>query len=131
VVKDNVFLESHPGDTAEECFEAAQTTIGGARGADAYAFCYDGYIESDDGMIDALIAEGGLPGEESGHAIGLLYKMSDDGAVVFEESPAYIGEAPNFMADLREADEYSDDEIDEKYIDPVIEEEIDIEEVDE
>jgi predicted dehydrogenase len=129
VVKENVFIESHPGDSADECFEAAKKTVGGARGADAYAFCYDGYIEGDEGTIDALIAEGGLPGEDDGHAIGLLYKIGDDEAVVFEEAPAYIGEAPNFMSALKEAAEYSDDEIEDKYIDPeVIGEEFEVEE---
>lgn len=62
VVKDNLFIESHPGDSAEECFEAAEKNVRGARGADCYAFCYDGYIETDDGVKDALIAEGGVPG---------------------------------------------------------------------
>ena len=61
VVKDNLFIESHPGDSAEECFEAAEKNVRGARGADCYAFCYDGYIETDDGVKDALIAEGGVP----------------------------------------------------------------------
>ena len=50
VVKDNLFIESHPGDSAEECFEAAEKNVRGARGADCYAFCYDGYIETDDGV---------------------------------------------------------------------------------
>ena len=61
VVKDNLFIESHPGDSAEECFNFAKHTVHGARGAEAYALCYDGYIETDDGVMDALIAEGGIP----------------------------------------------------------------------
>lgn len=116
VVKDNLFLENHPGDSAEECFDAAKNTVQGARGASAYAFCYDGYIETDAGTKDVLIAEGGLPGEDEGVAIGFLYTVEGE-KVVFEENPAYIGEAPNFMADLKDADEYSDEEIDEKFID--------------
>ena len=32
VVKDNLFIESHPGDSAEECFEAAEKNVRGARG---------------------------------------------------------------------------------------------------
>ena len=27
VVKDNLFIESHPGDSAEECFEAAEKNV--------------------------------------------------------------------------------------------------------
>lgn len=116
VIKDNMFIESHPGDSAEECFNFAKHTVKGARGAEAYGFAYDGYVETDDGMMDALIAEGGVPGEESGFAICYLYEIEEDGKVVYEDEPAYVGEAPNFMCDLKDADEYSDDEIDEKYL---------------
>ena len=88
-----------------------------ARGAEAYALCYDGYVEVDDETKDALIAEGGIPGEDEGMAVGFLYTMSEDGEPTFEEEPAYIGEAPNFMSGLKEADQYDEDEIDEKYLD--------------
>ena len=50
-------------------------------------------------------------------AVGFLYTMSEDGEPAFEEEPAYIGEAPNFMSGLKEADQYDEDEIDEKYLD--------------
>ena len=115
VVKENLFIESHPGDSAEECFEAAEKNVRGARGADCYAFCYDGYIETDDGVKDALIAEGGVPGADEGYAIAYLYEVDDEGAYTFESEAAYIGEAPNFMIALKAPGEYSDDEIDEKY----------------
>lgn len=114
VVKDNLFIESHPGDSAEECFEAAEKNVRGARGADCYAFCYDGYIETDDGVKDALIAEGGVPGADEGHAIGFLYVEGDEG-LAFEQEAVYVGSAPNFMVALRAAGDYADDEIDERY----------------
>ena len=66
VVKDNLFIESHPGDNPEECFNYAKHTVKGARGAEAYALCYDGFIDTDDGMMDALIAEGGGSGGHVG-----------------------------------------------------------------
>ena len=34
-----------------------------------------GTSETDDGVMDALIAEGGIPGEEAGYAVGYLYTM--------------------------------------------------------
>ncbi|MEG2932266.1 MAG: hypothetical protein RR842_01690 [Gordonibacter sp.] len=117
VVKDNLFIENHPGESAEECFGFARHTVEHARGAEAYALCYDGYIEVDDETKDALIAEGGIPGEDEGVAIGYLYTMNDAGEPTFEAEPAYIGEAPNFMGDLKEASEYDDEEIEEKYLD--------------
>lgn len=116
VVKDNLFLESHPGESAEECFAFAQHTVQGARGAEAYALCYDGYIETDDGVKDALIAEGGVPGADTGHAISYLYEEGAEGPV-FEEEAAYVGEAPNFMVALRAAADYDDEDIDERYLD--------------
>ena len=115
IVKDNLFLESHPGDNAEECFEAAEKNVRGARGAGAYAFCYDGYIETDDGVKDAVIAEGGEPGGDTGYAVAYLYTVDDEGNFIFEKEPAYVGEAPNFMENLKEPADYTDDDLDEKY----------------
>ncbi|BAK43361.1 hypothetical protein [Eggerthella sp. YY7918] len=123
VVKDNLFIENHPGETAEECFAFARHTVEHARGASAYALCYDGYVEIDEGTKDAIIAEGGVPGEDAGYAVGYLYQLDADGTLTFEDEPAYIGEAPNFMIALQDADEYSDEDIDEKYLDEDGEEE--------
>ena len=122
VVKDNLFIETHPGDNPEECFAAAKHTVEGARGAEAYALCYDGFIDTDEGDLDALIAEGGIPGEDVGYAICYLYELSEEGEPKFDGEPAYVGEAPNFMSALKDASEYAEEEIDEKYID---EEEVD------
>ncbi len=117
VIKENLFIESHPGDNPEECFAAAKHTVQGARGAEAYALCYDGYIDTDEGDMDAIIAEGGIPSEEAGYAICYLYEVNEEGKAEFEEEPAYVGEAPNFMSALKDSAEYTDDEIDEKYLD--------------
>jgi len=108
VVKENLFIETHPGDSTEESYAGAIRTVEGARGASAYAFCYDGYLETDEEALDALIAEGGIPGEDKGFAIGFLYKTKNE-EVTFEDDPVYIGEAPNFMADLKDL-EYEDEE---------------------
>ena len=56
-----------------------------------------------------------MPGADKGFAVGYLYECAEDGTVEFEDEPAYIGEAPNFMIALKAPGEYSDDEIDEKY----------------
>lgn len=115
VVKDNLFIENHPGESVEACFNAARHTVQHAQGAQAYSLCYDGYVEVDDGTKDALIAEGGVPGADKGYAVGYLYEQDENGEVSFEEEPAYIGPAPNFMIALKAPGEYSEDEIDEKY----------------
>lgn len=98
-VKENLFLESHPADDTQQCFNLARHTVQNVRGADAYALCYDGYVETDDGTKDALIAEGGIAGEPEGYAIGYLYEEAkEEGAFPKVTSqPVYIGPAPNFM----------------------------------
>lgn len=92
----DVFEETHNG-TTEQCFASAERTVSGARGADAYAFCYDGYLDTDDGMKDCIIAEGGLPGETQGIAVGLVYTTDKDGDLVFSDQVAYIAECPNYL----------------------------------
>lgn len=111
-VKDNLFIETHPGETTDACFNAARHTVQNVRGASAYAFCYDGYVDTDEGTKDVLIAEGGIPGEPSGYAIGFLYEAPEDeeGTAKVESEPVYIGPAPNFMAFLVEAELEDEDE---------------------
>ena len=72
-------------------------------------------METDAGTRDCIIAEGGLPGEDEGYAVGLLYRTIGE-VKMFEAEPCYIGPAPNFMAGLKAFDEYSDEDIDERYL---------------
>ena len=113
-VKDNLFIETHPGETTEECYASARHTVAGARGATGYALCYDGYVETDDGTRDCIIAEGGVPGADEGYAVGLLYRTVGE-VTIFDGDPVFIGPAPNFMADLKEFSAYDDGDIDERY----------------
>lgn len=99
-VGETLFIETHPADDSDACFRMARHTVQNARGALAYAFCYDGYVETDDGQLDAIIAEGGMPGDPAGHAVGFLYTVEGEGEELefrTEDQPSYIGEAPNFM----------------------------------
>ena len=118
-VAENMFIEDavkEDGETdTEECRNIARHTVSGARGARAYSFCYDGYVETDDGVLDVVIAEGGLPGEGEGVVVGHIYTLDEDGKPVWEETPAYIGECLNYMINLRDPEEYGDEVIDEKY----------------
>lgn len=95
-VKENLFIEQHDYEDVEECFNAARQEVQGARGAGAYAFCYDGFIDVKDGQRDCIIAEGGVPGKDEGYAFGYLY--DDEG---INKEIIYIGPAPNFMAKLK------------------------------
>ena len=106
-VGETLFMEEHPGDDVQECFDGAKKTVENARGASAYGFCYDGYIETgaNHAQSDCLIAEGGCPGEPYGHAIGLTYKVRGDGTFEFADEPIYVGNSRNYMLSLFEIDE--------------------------
>ena len=116
VVRENLFIETHPANSSEECFNLARHTVEGARGANAYALCYDGYVDTDEGRKDAIIAEGGVPGVDEGYAVGYLYTIDEEGTITFDDEPAFIGEAPNFMAGLKDASQYEEDEIEDRYL---------------
>lgn len=96
-VADTLFIESVEGETPDEMYAFAKHTVEHARGADAYALCYDGYLDTDQGHRDAIIAEGGVPGAIQGEAVGLLYDVKADGTREYHQPIAYIGKAPNFM----------------------------------
>lgn len=96
VAGEDIFLEQHDAPTPEEIYAKARREVQGARGASAYALCYDGYLELEDGVKDAIVAEAGLPGESEAYAFGYIY--DDEG---IEREVVYIGPAPNFMEALK------------------------------
>ena len=107
LVKDKVLVEQHPANSPEECMLLARHAVEGMRGAAAYAFCYDGYIDTNQGMKDAIIAECGEPGEDEGYALAYLYELdgTDENGnpktVKVDAQPIYLGKAGNFMANLK------------------------------
>lgn len=110
-VGETLFMEQHGADDPAESFAAARKTVAGAKGAAAYGFCYDGYIDAEtmDGKPtrkDCIIAEGGTPGAEYGHAIGLIYNIDDEGAIKFNKDPIYVSKALNYMATMGMDDGY-------------------------
>lgn len=94
---ETVTEETHTGET-DECLASARATVRGFEGAIAYTLCYDGYIETDDGRKDAIIAEGAMAAGGEGVAVGLIYEEGDD-VLTFDEEVVYIDEAPNFFID--------------------------------
>lgn len=100
---EDLFMDYHPVDEIDACFASARQAINTiAHIADAYVFCYDGYIEIEDDEHDMLIAEIGLKGEEQGIAYGLLYEIEasdddDDSVVTFDEGLLLLGECDNLF----------------------------------
>lgn len=100
-IGETLALEEITGDEPDDVYRLAKHTVENTRGAQGYGFCYDGYVDTDDGQRDAIIAEGGMAGEPEGYAIALLYTANEEaGAFTFVPPVSYIGPAPNFMAFL-------------------------------
>ena len=99
-VGDTLFFEVQDGETPDERFASARKTVSGARGARTYGFCYDGYIDLETGRADALIAQGGMPGEPYGHAIGLIYRVDSEGNLKFHNEPIYVGPCQNYLLSM-------------------------------
>lgn len=116
LVKDQVLIAQHPGDNPEECYSLARHEVEGMAGAIAYAFCYDGYVDTNQGMKDAIIAEGGVPGDPDGFALAYMYEVEEADAdgnptkFKVDATPTYIGEADNFMEDSTPRAQASDDD---------------------
>lgn len=101
VVDDKVYMQPYPQETADESFDLAEKCVADTENLKTYAFCYDGFIETDTGKKDAIIAEGGVSGSEVGHAIALIYEQSCDEETeittyAFPNDTFYLGFAPNF-----------------------------------
>lgn len=70
-VKENLFIETHPATTRKPVSRLARRGDRRRTRRNGLAFCYDGYLDTDDGMKDCIIAEGGLPGAPGGIRIRL------------------------------------------------------------
>ncbi len=102
-VKDHLLMEEHDADSVDESFASVRKTVSGATGAMAYGFCYDGFIEMPSGKKrDCIIAQGGVPGDEYGHAIGVTYSADEEGNRVFSSEPIYVGNCLNYMQGMED-----------------------------
>lgn len=95
---EELFIEEHPGETEEESYESARHTVFQMEKlCDAYAFCYDGYVDLDDGASDAIIVEVARKGDEIAEAIVRLYHRHDE-QLHFDEELYQVGEADSLFA---------------------------------
>ena len=103
---ENLHVETHPGEDVEECFESAALAVQQlAHVLDAYVFAYDGYVATDEGKRDAIIAERGMPGEELAEVFAVLYTLDEegDGALDFEEGIYDLGLAASLLVEEEDA----------------------------
>ena len=97
---DDLYVESHPGESIIDCFNSARIAIDTMRSLiSAYVFCYDGYVNLDEGTHDALIAERAQKDDEVGEAFALFYHVDEEGGglIEFDEEVFSLGEAPSLF----------------------------------
>lgn len=93
---DQMFEENFPGDDVTSCRDAAEANVKSSSAFSThYAFCYDGFLMTDDGQLDAIIVECATTEMEEAYVIARLYGQEGD-TLVFEETPAYVDDVDTF-----------------------------------
>ena len=75
---ENMHIESHPGDDVDVIRARAREAVATASGfASHYCFCFDGFVDTDEGEMDAIV---------------ILYKVDDagDGTIEFDDQLAFV-----------------------------------------
>lgn len=93
---DQMFEENFPGDDVTSCRHAAESNVKSSSAFSThYAFCYDGFLMTDDGQLDAIIVECATTEMDKAYVIARLYRQEGD-TFVFEETPAYVDDIDTF-----------------------------------
>lgn len=106
---DQMFVENYPAEDVVTCRANAQANVKSASTFSTYyAFCYDGFLMTDQGQVDSIIVECAQRDMKQAYAIGLLYRIEDDGVYTFDEGPAFLQNVDSFYD--REAVEHAEAE---------------------
>lgn len=90
---EELFVEKLPSSSEEVSYAAARRSVYQMEKiCNAYVFCYDGYVELDEGTSDALITEFANKGDEQAQVIVRLY-TNDDDKLEIEEELYHVGDA--------------------------------------
>lgn len=93
---DQMFEETFPGDDVMSCRHSAQLNVeSSSTFSTHYAFCYDGFLMTDQGQLDAIIVECATNEMDKAYVIARLYE-DKDGTLVFEKTPAYVDDVDTF-----------------------------------
>ena len=94
--REQMFVESHPGEDVMTCRASAHSTVRTSSAFSThYAFCYDGFLMTDDGQVDAIIVEAATRDMDAAYVIGLSYEEKPGGPE-FSDTPAYIDDTELF-----------------------------------
>lgn len=89
VVDEGLEINDHPAETPTAVRESVKILLAQDM-PEGYALCYDGYVETDDGQVDAVIVEVADRGGSDAFTLALLYSI-EDGAYTFETDYGYAG----------------------------------------
>lgn len=88
---DGYDIADHPGTSTDEIYESVCTLM--AREIPpAYAFVYDGFVDTDEGRRDALICEAAKRGDATAYLLAQLYTAGEDG-LAFDDAYVSVGTA--------------------------------------
>jgi hypothetical protein len=96
---EELYLEDHPGDSEEQSYASARRTIYQMeRLCNAYLFCYDGYVDLEDGRSDALVVEYAHKGDLEAQIIVRMYHLHGD-HYHFDETLYQVGETDTLFSE--------------------------------
>ena len=89
VVDAGLEVNDHPAETAEAVRESVKMLLAQDM-PEGYALCYDGWVDTDDGHLDAIIVEVADRGNEDAFILALIYTVAE-GEYTFEADYGYAG----------------------------------------
>jgi hypothetical protein len=95
---EELYIEEQPGETEEQSYASARRAVYQMEQlCNAYVFCYDGFVDLEDGTSDALVAEYARKGDEQAQIIVQLYHRHGD-HFHFDDALYQIGEADTLFS---------------------------------
>lgn len=91
VVDEGLEVNDHPAETPTAVRESVKMLLAQDM-PEGYALCYDGWVDTDDGRLDAVIVEVADRGAPDAFILALIYTMTD-GEYTFESGYGYAGPA--------------------------------------
>lgn len=90
VVDEGLEVNAHEGDTPDAIRESVKGLLA-VDMPEGYALAYDGFIDTDEGTLDAVIVEVADRGATKADALAMIYTKDADGNYTFEPTYGYIG----------------------------------------
>ena len=89
---DGFDVADHPGNSTQEIYESVKTLLAQEM-PEAYAFAYDGFVETDAGRSDAILCEAARRGDMEAYLLAMPYTRDAGGAFSFAPSFLSAGTA--------------------------------------